>query len=101
MTGFNILAVAQSGRLEFEAILLAASLRHADPGFGGTLYIAEPQPGPKWDHDPRLSPPVRALLESLGAQILPFEARVFRRPLPARQQDRGACRPARHPLSVS
>ena len=74
---FNLLAVGQSGRLEFEAILLAASLRHADPGFSGTLYIAEPQPGPKWQEDPRMTERGRALLQSLGATILPFEARAF------------------------
>jgi len=74
---FNLLAVGQSGRLEFEAILLAASLRHADPGFSGTLFIAEPQPGPKWQEDPRMSDRGRALLQSLGATILPFEARAF------------------------
>lgn len=82
MTGFNILAVAQSGRLEHEAILLAASLRRSDPGFTGTLFLAEPQPGPKWDHDPRISAPVRALLADLGAQILPFESKVFGAPYP-------------------
>ena len=77
MTAFNILAIAQSGRLEYEAILLAASLRHCDPGFAGALYIAEPQPGQMWDHDPRLSAPGRTLLETLGAQILPFTATTF------------------------
>ncbi|MFN6924433.1 MAG: hypothetical protein ACK4P8_02170 [Tabrizicola sp.] len=74
---FNILAVGQSGRLEFEAILLAASLRHSDPGFTGKLCIAEPQPGGKWPGDPRMTPRTRALLADLGAEILPFEARVF------------------------
>ncbi|WP_309665795.1 hypothetical protein [Tabrizicola sp.] len=77
MTAFNIVAVVQSGRLEYEAILLAASMRHADPGFAGTLYLAEPQPGPKWNGDPRISAPVRALLESLGATILPFHSTTF------------------------
>lgn len=74
---FNLLAVGQSGRLEFEAILLAASLRHADPGFSGRLFIAEPQPGGKWPGDPRLSERARAILTGFGAEILPFEARVF------------------------
>jgi hypothetical protein len=77
MTGFNILAVAQSGRLEHEAILLAASLRHSDPGFGGTLFIAEPQPGPRWDHDPRIAPQTRALLATLGATVIPFDSHAF------------------------
>ncbi|MBA3908734.1 MAG: hypothetical protein C0524_02380 [Rhodobacter sp.] len=74
---FNLFAIGQSGRLEFEAILLAASLRHSDPGFSGTLYIAEPQPGPKWQGDPRMADPSKALLASLGAVILPFENRAF------------------------
>lgn len=74
---FNILAIGQSGRLEHEAILLAASLRHSDPDFRGKFYIAEPQPGGKWPGDPRMSPRSRALLADLGAEILPFEARVF------------------------
>jgi hypothetical protein len=74
---FNLLAVGQAGRLEFEAILLAASLRASDPGFRGQLYIAEPQPGGAWPGDPRMSPRTHALLTDLGAEILPFEARVF------------------------
>lgn len=74
---FNLLAVGQSGRLEYEAILLAASLRQSDPGFAGTLYIAEPQPGGRWPGDPRMSDRTRAALADLGATILPFEARVF------------------------
>lgn len=75
---FNILAVVQSGRLQWEALLLAASLRHSNPGFAGTLYLAEPQPGPLWPKDPRvMDAPVRAALEALGAVFLPFEARVF------------------------
>lgn len=74
---FNLLAVGQSGRLEYEAILLAASLRHVDPAFLGRLFIAEPQPGGKWRDDPRMAQRTRALLTDLGAEILPFEARVF------------------------
>ena len=74
---FNLLAIGQSGRLEHEAILLAASLRYSDPGFSGTLFIAEPQPGPKWQDDPRMSERARKTLTGLGAQILPFETRAF------------------------
>lgn len=74
---FNLLAVGQSGRLEFEAILLAASLRHSDPDFSGALYIAEPQPGPNWQEDPRMSDQGKAVLQSLGATILPFDSRAF------------------------
>jgi hypothetical protein len=75
---FNIVAVGQSGRLQYEAVLLAASLRRNDPDFPGQLYIAEPQPGPKWQGDPRIShKPTRDLLADLGATFLPFESRHF------------------------
>jgi hypothetical protein len=75
---FNILAVAQSGRLQYEAVLLAASLRASDPGFPGRLYLAEPQPGPLWPADPRIAHgPTRSLLADLGAEVLPFDAHAF------------------------
>ena len=75
---FNILIVGQSGRLQYEAVLFAASLRRFDPGFAGRLFVAEPQPGPLWRHDPRIADPaVRKLLADLGAEILPFPSRAF------------------------
>ena len=74
---FNIMIVGQGGRLEYEALLFAASLRANSPAFQGGLYIAEPQPGPLWDRDPRMSAPVKAHLASLGAQIVPFQSRHF------------------------
>jgi hypothetical protein len=74
---FDLMIVAQLGRLEHEAVLFAASLRHAAPGFSGQLFVAEPQPGPLWPRDPRIGAPARTLLEELGAAILPFESRVF------------------------
>ena len=78
MSVFNIIAVAQGGRLQYEAVLLAASLRAHAPGFAGTLYLAEPQPGPRWKGDPRVTDPeVRRLLADLGAVFLPFENKVF------------------------
>lgn len=74
----NILIVAQGGRLQYEAILFAASLRATDPDYAGSLYIAEPQPGPRWNDDPRiLGEPTRNLLTGLGATIVPFETDVF------------------------
>ena len=48
---FNIMAIGQSGRLAYEAVLLAASLRATNPDFPGRLFIAEPQPGPLWKDD--------------------------------------------------
>ncbi|MDB6182019.1 hypothetical protein [Paracoccus fistulariae] len=74
----NLVIVAQAGRLEYEAIIFAASLRHAAPGWQGGLYVAEPQPDGAWaGHDTRLSAEGRAILERLDARILPFTARHF------------------------
>jgi len=70
--------VGQNGRLQYEALLFAASLRHSDPDFAGRLIVAEPQPGPNWPADPRMAnPDVRAQLAELGAEIVPFESREF------------------------
>lgn len=75
---FNIVIVGQSGRLQYEALLFAASLREMTPRFGGRLFVAVPQPGPLWDGNPAIrNGEVLAALERLGAEILPFESRVF------------------------
>lgn len=75
---FNIVAIGQSGRLGYEAALLAASLRAQDPEFPGKIFIAEPQPGPRWQGDPRLQDkPLRNLLTDLGMTFLPFENTLF------------------------
>lgn len=75
---FNILSVVQSGRLQYEALLLAASLRASNPGFAGKLYLAEPQDGPNWDKPPGITnDALREMLQSLGAEIVPFENKVF------------------------
>lgn len=74
----NILCVAQSGRLEYEAIVFMASFVAANPNNNHKVYIAEPQPNSLWDEDPRISDPsVRQLLVDLGAKIIPFENKVF------------------------
>ncbi|MDF0601736.1 hypothetical protein P1J78_13405 [Psychromarinibacter sp. C21-152] len=75
---FNVMIVGQRGRLAYEAVLFAASLRHADPDFPGRLFVAEPQPGPLWPNDPRIGDAgIYGLLAEMGAEILPFESRHF------------------------
>ncbi|WP_204114901.1 hypothetical protein [Shimia biformata] len=77
-TRFNIMIVGQGGRLQYEACLFAASLRAANPNFAGRLFVAEPQPGPLWENDPRIhNPAVLDLLSDLGAEILPFDSHAF------------------------
>ncbi|MCF6231639.1 MAG: hypothetical protein L3J36_00835 [Rhodobacteraceae bacterium] len=76
--GFNIMIVGQSGRLSYEAVLFAASLRFSCPDFVGRLFVAMPGPGPLWDKDPTITEQaVLDLLTQLGAEVLPFESKVF------------------------
>ncbi|SEQ99148.1 hypothetical protein [Thalassovita taeanensis] len=75
---FNIVIVGQVNRLQYEAILFAASLRDTNPGFKGRLFVAVPQPGPLWQDDPSIrNAQIQELLEQLGVEILPFENRHF------------------------
>mgnify|MGYP001046042901 CR=1 FL=1 len=74
---FNIMIIGQGGRLEYEALLFAASLRANSPKFQGQLFVAEPQQGPLWNRDPRMSAPVKDHLAALGAQIVPFQSQHF------------------------
>jgi hypothetical protein len=75
---FNIVIVGQGGRLQYEALIFAASLRAMSPGFSGRLLVAEPQPGPLWRSDPRIAgAETRDRLAEFGAEIVPFESRHF------------------------
>ena len=75
---FNVVVVGQNGRLSYEALLFAASLRHTNPDFKGRLLVAEPQAGPLWKSDPSIrAEEVRAALADLGAEIIPFESTYF------------------------
>ncbi|WP_224824435.1 hypothetical protein [Cognatishimia sp. MH4019] len=97
---FNILIVGQAGRLQYEAILFAASLRANSPEFNGKLVVAEPQPGPLWPRDPRMTDDVRTVLEDeLGATILPFESRHFGAAYPyGNKIEALACLPEKEPF---
>ena len=75
---FNILIVGQAGRLGYEALLFAASLRQMSPDFSGRLIVATPQPGARWSRDPSLrDPELVAALQGFGAEIIPFENKHF------------------------
>ena len=75
---FNVMIVGQAGRLQYEALLFAATLRHCSPEFAGRLYVAVPQPGPLWEKDPSIrNEDVLQALSDLGAEVLPFESKVF------------------------
>ncbi|SES67262.1 hypothetical protein [Paracoccus homiensis] len=74
----NLLIVAQSGRLEYEALILAASLRAESHDVAPCLFIAEPRPEGAWQgHDTALSDAGREVLDWLGATIIPFTAQHF------------------------
>lgn len=75
---FNVFVVGQSGRLQYEALLFAASLRHFSPEFSGRLIVAEPQPGQLWNRDPRMDDNgVLEALRDLDVEIVPFESKHF------------------------
>ncbi len=75
---FNIMVVGQSGRLMYEAVLFAASLRHHSPNFKGKLFVCEPQQNARWEKSPEMkNADVLAALDHLGAEILPFENEHF------------------------
>lgn len=75
---FNILIIGQSGRLQYEAVLFAASLRQMSPDFDGRLFVATPNPGPGWSRDPNIrNPEVLSVLERLRAEVIPFDSNYF------------------------
>ena len=74
----NILIVGGAGRLTYEAVLFAASLRHSDPAFEGRLIIADPAPGPLWPKPANMTDrDALALLDELDAEVMPFQAEHF------------------------
>jgi len=76
--GFNILIVAQQGRLQYEALLFAASLRQNSPDFSGRLFVAMPQPGALWPDDPQITDAdTLSLLADMNAQVITFDSRHF------------------------
>ncbi|HWL56684.1 MAG TPA: hypothetical protein VNQ78_08415 [Paracoccus sp. (in: a-proteobacteria)] len=75
---FNILVIAQKGRLAREALLFAASLRRNAPDWRGRLIIAEPRADGAWaGADVALTDAERAALAAFGAEITPFTAQHF------------------------
>ncbi|MEM9011885.1 MAG: hypothetical protein AAGE18_11700 [Pseudomonadota bacterium] len=75
---FTLFAVLQRGRLQYEALLLLASLAETNPSGHFDIVLCEPVPGPLWSFDPRVQDPTfRALLTELGAEIRPFDNQVF------------------------
>ncbi|RMF40416.1 MAG: hypothetical protein D6754_03230 [Alphaproteobacteria bacterium] len=75
---FNLVFIAQSGRLQAEAVLLMASLEAAEPERSYRVIVAEPEAGPLWPGDPGIDDPeIRAFLARAGAETLRFPSRVF------------------------
>jgi len=80
---FNILIIAQAGRLEREAVLFAASLRRNAPDWQGRLIVAEPLEAEAWEGvETQISDAARTLLGAYGAEIRPFTARHFGKDYP-------------------
>jgi hypothetical protein len=75
---FNVVVVAQHGRLSYEALIFVASLRAMSPDFSGRILVAEPQAGPLWTKDPSIrNQPIQDALVEMGAEIIPFQSTHF------------------------
>jgi hypothetical protein len=75
---YNVFAIVQGGRLQYEAVLFVATFFHKNPNFTGRLILGEPENSDRWDEDPSInSEQVRRLLLDLGAEIVPFQNGVF------------------------
>jgi len=75
---FNILVIAQRGRLAREALLFVASLRRNAPDWRGRLIVAEPREEGAWaDAAVSLTDAERAAITAFGAEITPFTAQHF------------------------
>ncbi len=75
---YNVVIVAQGGRVSYEALLFCASFRYTNPDFAGKLIVMEPQSGPLWTSDPGIRPAaVRDALLDLNVEIVPFTSRHF------------------------
>lgn len=98
-TSFNIMVIGQGGRLQYEALLFVASLQAHSPDFAGQVFVAEPQPGPGWQSDPRMSDDIKAVLSDMGATIVPFQSVHFGQNYPYGNKIEGlAALPAREPF---
>ncbi|MCT4559693.1 MAG: hypothetical protein N4A61_16725 [Pelagimonas sp.] len=74
----NIVIIGQAGRLQYEALLFAASLTQSGTSDRFKLFVAEPEAGPLWPHDPRMQGmDFRDALQDLGAEIISFESKHF------------------------
>lgn len=74
---FDICIIAQAGRLSYEAVLFAASLRHSAPDFPGRLIVGEPRFGPLWPKDPSIDEDAKTALLRLNATIQKFDSQHF------------------------
>jgi hypothetical protein len=97
---FNIFIIAQTGRLMYEALLFAASLRHSDPGFSGRLIIGQPEPGARWSKDQRvIDPAALDLFKDYGAELVTFKNQHFGQTYPYGNKIEGlACLPESEPF---
>ena len=75
---FNVVVIAQQGRLMYEALLFVASLRQMDPDFQGRVFVAQPAENAQWSHSPAVQDQnVLQCFERLGVENITFENHHF------------------------
>ena len=73
---FNVVCIAQAGRLAYEAVIFARSFRATNPDFKGKLIVATPT-GERWRIETAIPGAIRELLEEMKVTFVPFENKVF------------------------
>jgi len=74
---FNVVVVGQKGRLQYEALLFVASLKHNCPDFKGRIFVAQPARSNLWPRDPSMDRSVIEALETMGAEVVTFVSKTF------------------------
>ncbi|WP_376874216.1 hypothetical protein [Albirhodobacter sp. R86504] len=73
---FNVVCVAQAGRLAYEAVIFVRSFRATNPDFKGKLIVATPT-GARWNGVTALPAAIHELLSAEGVTFVEFENKHF------------------------
>jgi hypothetical protein len=74
----NIVIVAQAGRIGYQAVLCAASIRAFHGAGDVRTFVCVPQNSPRWDNDPSLADPeLLRLFKRYDCEVVPFDNAGF------------------------
>lgn len=74
----NIVIVAQAGRIGYQALLCAASIRAFHDAAAIRVFICTPRNSPRWERDPEITDSaLLSVFERYGCEITPFDNADF------------------------